>query len=311
MDKKIKKTIILLISIFLLTGCTTYLKDDKNNRVVNEKTGQSLASNILCKPETEESLEIYKKHEKNLEFKLSELPKCKNLKIYNSKTYTGLWAQFFVIPLAWIIIKVGALVKNYGIAIMLVGLLIRIILTPLTLKSSKQSENMTKAQPELAKLEKKYENKTDSDSMMKKSQEMMVIYNKYKIKPISSCLTAFIQLPLFLAFLEAINRIPVIFEETLWKFQLGTTPLIGIKEGNYLYIILIILIILTTFFSFKTNKTISTSPEQEKQMKLTTNIMLIFISMASFTLPTAIGLYWVVTNGYAVVQNLVFKKRRA
>ena len=61
MDKKIKKTIILLISIFLLTGCTTYLKDDSNKRIVNEKTGQALASNILCKPEDKESLEIYKK----------------------------------------------------------------------------------------------------------------------------------------------------------------------------------------------------------------------------------------------------------
>lgn len=310
-NKNIKKIILLIISIFLLTGCTTYLKDDNNKNVSNEKTGQSLASNILCKPENKESLEIYEKYEKKLAFKLDELPKCENLKLYNSKTYTGLWAQIFVIPLAWFIIKIGVLVKNYGLSIMLVGLLIRIILTPLTIKSAKQSENMSKAQPELAKLEKKYESKTDSDSMMKKSQETMAIYKKYKIKPINSCLTAFIQLPLFLAFLEAINRVPVIFEEKLWKFQLGTTPLVGIKDGNYFYIILIIFIILTTFFSFKTNKSMSSSPEQEKQMKYTTNIMLVFISIASFSLPTAIGLYWSVTNGYAVVQNLFLKQRRA
>lgn len=47
---------------------------------------------------------------------------------------------------------------------------------------------------------------------MQKSQEMLVIYKKYKINPMAGCLYAFIQLPLFLAFYEALNRLPLIFE---------------------------------------------------------------------------------------------------
>jgi len=80
--------------------------------------------------------------------------------------------------------------------------------------SAMQSELLKKAQPELEKLEKKYKDKTDQASLMKKSQEMTMIYKKYNINPVSGCLYGFIQLPLFIAFLEAINRVPALFEET-------------------------------------------------------------------------------------------------
>ena len=180
---------------------------------------------------------------------------------------------------------------------------------PLQIKTVKQSENMKKLQPEMARIEKKYQNKTDNDSLMMKSQETMMLYKKYNINPVSSCLGAFIQLPLFFAFLEAINRVPAIFEESLLTLQLGTTPLIGIKSGNYWYLVLIALIILTTWLSFKFSMATGNS-EQQKQMQFMTTFMIIFISIASFSLPTAIALYWVVTNGFSVLQTLILKKRR-
>ncbi len=305
-----KLILIIMLALTLTTGCTKYLSDNDKKRITNEKTGQSLTSNILCKPEEKELTAIYEKYEKNMEVKLKDLPSCEKLKIYNKKTYNGLWVQLFVMPIAWLIIKLGLLVKNYGISVMLIGLALRIILLPLSLKTAKQSENMKKAQPELEKLEKKYKDKTDSDSMMQKSQETMLIYKKYDINPVGGCLVSFIQLPLFFAFLEAINRVPAIFEENLWSLQLGTTPLVGIKSGNYLYLVLIGLIILTTFLSFKFSMATTGSSEQQKQMQFMTTFMLIFISIASFSLPTAIALYWVVTNGFSVIQSLIVKKRR-
>ena len=232
------------------------------------------------------------------------------MKIYDKDTYSGLWAQVFVMPIAWLIIKLGLLVKNYGISVMLIGLALRLILMPLSAKTIKQSENMKKAQPELEKLEKKYKDKTDSDSMMAKSQETMLIYKKYNINPMGGCLVSFIQLPLFFAFLEAINRVPAIFEESLFTLQLGTTPLVGIKSGNYIYLILIALIVLTTYLSFKFSMSNAGSGEQQQQMQFMTTFMLIFISIASFSLPTAIALYWIVTNGFSVLQTLLLKKKR-
>ena len=237
--KKNHKIILLLVILLIpLTGCTRQLRDEDNNPVINEETGQRLPINIICRPTDPNIIELYEEHADLLEFDLDELPRCQNLRLYDSRFDNGLWDQIFVIPLAWYIVKVAAIVGNYGLAIMLVGVLIRIVLSPISLKTIKQSENMKKAQPELANLEKKYKDKKDQESMMKKSQEMMAIYRKHKISPVGSCLFTFLQLPLFLAFLAAINRTPAIFEETLWTFQLGTTPWVGITSGNYLYILL-------------------------------------------------------------------------
>lgn len=305
---KIKKIILIFIACFCLTGCTKYISDDNNKRIINEETGQSLPSNILCKPTTSELDEIYNKYKDKLEVDLDKLPECENLKYYDSNNYNGLWVQLIVMPLAWLIIKIGNFLGNYGLSVMAVGLLIRIILIPFTRKTIKQSENMKKAQPEMERLEKKYANKNDQESLMMKSQEMLMIYKKYNISPFGSCLISFIQLPLFFGFLEAINRIPAIFEGDLGAYQLGTTPLIGIKMGNYFYIVLILLIILTTYLSFKFSMSSMGNADQQKQMKMMTGFMLVFISIASFSLPTAIALYWVVTNGFSVVQNLIMKR---
>lgn len=304
-----KKIIVLLVILATLTGCTKTLTNDKGEVVKNTNTGQSLTANIVCKPSKEDLKEEYKKYNDNLEIKLEKLPECKNMKIYEKESYNGIWVALFVRPLAWLIIKVGMLVKNYGLSVMLVGLLIRLILMPFSKKTVKQSENMSKAGPELQKIEKKYENKTDQDSMMKKSQETLAVYKKYNINPMSSCLIAFIQLPLFLAFLEAINRVPAIFENNFWKFQLGTTPLVGIKAGNYWYLTLIILIVLFTALSFKISmNSMSGSSEQQRQSKFMLIFMTVFIGIASIQLPAAIALYWIVTNAFNVIQTLIFRK---
>ncbi len=298
-----KKILILFLMLFTLSGCTK-----RFNVVINEEKNQqkSYVSNILCKPETKELVDVYKNNDKKLLIKYEDLPKCSNLKI-NSGGYEGLWTSLFVKPLAWIIVKVGLIVKNYGLAIMIVGLILRLLMFPVSKKSTNMNINMQKAQKDLDKLEKKYKGREDRDSMMAKSQEMMLIYKKYDINPFSSCLFAFLQLPIFFAFLEAVYRVPAFFEKNFLVFNLGTTPLEGIKAGNYWYIILVVLIILATVFSFK-NMNMSTNKEQAKQMKMMTTFMIVFISFVSFGLPTSIALYWIVSNGFTVVQNLLLKK---
>ena len=298
-----KKIIIILLILFSLSGCTK-----RFNVVIDENKNEqkSYVSNILCKPETKELIEIYKANDKKLTIKYEDLPKCSNLKI-NSGGYEGLWTSLFVKPLAWVIVKVGLVVKNYGLAIMIVGLLLRLLMFPISKKSTNMNVNMQKAQKDLTKLEKKYQGKDDRDSMMAKSQEMMLIYKKYDINPFSSCLFAFLQLTIFFAFLEAVYRVPAFFEKNFLVFNLGTTPLEGIKSGNYWYIILVALIILATIFSFK-NMNMSSSEEQAKQMKMMSTFMIVFISFVSFGLPTSIALYWIVSNGFTVIQNLILKK---
>ncbi len=308
-----KKKIVIVIALILvlMTGCTKTMVGEDKKRIENTTTGQALTSNIICRPETESLYNQYLANEKYMEIKLEDLPKCSEMSIYENKSYNGLWVAIFVRPLAWLIIQLGKVMGpyGYGISVMLVGLMIRIVLLPFTIKTTKQQKNMQKIQPEMQKIEAKYSGRTDQESMMMKSQETMALYQKYKVNPLSSCLITFIQMPLFFAFLEAINRVPAIFENDLWIFQLGTTPLYGIKNGNYWYIILIVLILLFTFLTFKNSmSSMSGNSEQQKQTKYMMMFMVVFIGIASVQLPSAIALYWIVTNAFAVVQTFIMKK---
>ena len=311
MNKKLKVA-ILTIMMFLTVGCTKYVKDDNNKQVINETTGQTLTANILCKPTSDELYKIYEENNDKLTTKLEELPSCDDFKPTDIK-YQSLWESIFVKPLAWLILKLGEIVRNYGLSVIIISILIRCILIPLTKNTMAQSENMKKASKELNKLEAKYANRTDNEAMMQKSQEMMMIYRKYNINPATSCLTSLIQLPLLFAFLEAINRVPAIFEGTLWNMSLGMTPSKALASGNYIYIILLVLIALSTFFSFK--QAMASQPqdgnsEMMRQTKTMTYIMMFMILLASLSLPTALALYWIVNNVFGICQNFIMKKMK-
>lgn len=303
-NKKIA-LVLLFLMLISLTGCTKILKNEENKTVQNTNTGQSLVENILCQPEDSKTIDLYKQNNVDI----NNLPKCEEFKV-SSGGYEGIWTTIFVKPLAWVIIQIGKLVKNYGLSVIIVTLLIRLVMYPMTRKTAMQSENMKKAKPELDKLEKKYKNRQDNDSMMQKSQEMMVIYKKYNISPLSGCLFSLIQIPLFFAFYEAMNRIPALFEETLLGFQLGTSPLTAMSAGKFYYLIFVVLVIGATYFSFKLNATASISGEQEKQMKMMTNMSVIMISIASFTISSGIALYWIFNSGFTILQNLLVKRRK-
>jgi len=297
----IKKILVIMLLVVTLSGCTTTLKDKDNKAVTNKETGQNITENIICRPTDEKVIKIYEDHKKDI----TKLPECKNLSITGE--YEGLWNTFFVRPLAFIIIKVGHLLNSTALGVIAITLILRLILYPLTKKTAIQSEQLKKAQPELNKLEKKYANKTDQESLNKKGQEMLMIYKKYNINPMSGCIFAFIQMPLLLAFWEAINRVPAIFEGKFLGLQMGTTPYVAISHGQWYYLILSVLIILTTYFSFKMT-TAKKSKEQNdlaKQQKMMTTFMTVLIGFMSFTLPTALAFYWITSSVFTIIQNFV------
>lgn len=305
MNKKNRKIkiITILALLILTTGCTRTLTDNNKKPVKNEKTGQTLTENILCKPTNKTTAEIYKKYK----VKIDKLPECKDFKI-NSGKYEGLWTSFFVKPLAYILLILGKIVKNYGISVIIISLIIRLIAFPITKKTAMQSELMKKAQPELNRLQKKYENKQDQESIIKQNQEMMAIYKKYNINPVSGCLFAMIQLPIFIAFFEAVQRTPVIFEDKFLGLQLGTTPSVGITSTTfYAYIILMLLIAASTFFSFKLN---SAGNQDDPTMKMMPVMMSITIIITAMFMPTGLGIYWVTSNLFTIGQNILVKRSK-
>ena len=297
------KIIVILFLVLLTTGCTKTLTDSDKKAVRNEKTGQTLTENILCRPTNKDTIKIYEENK----VKIDKLPECKDFKI-NSGKYEGLWTSIFVKPLAYFLLVLGKLVKNYGISVIIVSLIIRFIALPITKKTAMQSEIMKKAQPEINRIQKKYANKQDQESMIKQNQEMMAIYKKYNINPMSGCLFAMIQLPIFVAFFEAVQRTPAIFEDKFLGLQLGTTPSVGITTTPAIaYILLVILIGATTFFSFKMN---ATGNMEDPTMKMMPTMMTIMIVVTGIFMPTGLGIYWITSNVFTMIQNYFVKRSR-
>ena len=326
-NRKIK-ILFIILSMFLLTGCTKQLTDEKkkvvkydsaiicndcavscekinsqikdlekvedkknkNEEKLNElreeyktcntncenkcslakknETGQNLTSNILCKPTNSDVIEIYEKYGVDID----AIPSCDDFSIFSS--YEGLWASLFVKPLAWIIINVGIFLNNYGLSLVLISILIRVAMMPLTKKTAMQSECLKKAQPEIDRINKKYENKLDQNSQMQKSQETLMVYQKYNINPLSSCLFALIQIPLLFAFIEAINRTPAIFEGSFLGLHLGITPWIALKNGEWWYLILVVILAVVTHFSLNLNKGAGApGSDTQKQMDMMNKFM--------------------------------------
>ena len=311
-NKNAKRIALLVISVLLLTGCTKTLTGEDNKPVKNEDTGKALTENILCRPTDENVLELYNENMVDVE----KLPVCENFKPFNE--YEGLWTTIFVKPLAWVIINIGVLIGKIGLtkglangmAIIISCLIIRLLMFPLTKKTAMQSEKMKEIQPQLEKLEKKYKDKTSEEEQRNKATEMMAIYQKYKINPMSSCLLSFVQIPLLFAFLEAINRTPVIFENNFLSLDMGTTISHGIISNQwYAYVIFLLIILATSYFSFR--KTLKDQTGMAKQMKGTIYFMLAMIVFASFSLPVALGLYWIASSALTIAQNLLVERKRA
>ena len=331
MKKNKKIFIILILAVLTLTGCTKQLKDADGKVIQDEKTKQTLVENILCQPDElrdvyenaiDQKKKDYKKmyedgdlskndyKEKNSELlDIDKLPVCTEISVIEGG-YETLWTSVFVKPLAWVIVNIGKLLwNNYGFAIVVITILIKLVLFPITQKSLKQSQNIQKAQPKLNKIEKKYANKTDQESMMMKSNEMMAVYKEYKINPMSGCLLSFLQIPLFFAFYEALNRLPILFEGKFLWFHMGMTPLAAAGEGHWYYLVLPIIVGLVTYFSFKMNNN-SMPGEQANQMKMMFNIMIVMIFITSFSMSTSIIIYWITNSLLAILQNLLVKRSK-
>ena len=292
------KLIIVLVLLLITTGCTTTLTDKNKKPVRNEVTGQNLTKNIICQPTTKETIKLYKENG----VKVDKLPKCENFKITSGK-YEGLWTSLFVKPLAFVLIFFGKNVGNYA-----VSLIIRLLAYPVTKKTALQSELIKKAQPELDRLKNKYKNKTDQESMMKQQQEMMMIYKKHNINPLSGCLFSFLQLPLFIAFFEAVQRTPAIFEDKFLTLQLGTTPSVGIFTSHWLaYAIIILLIGGSTYYSLRMN---STANMTDPTMKMMPTMMTVMLVLTGIFMPSGLGIYWVTSNIFTIVQNIIVKRSK-
>ncbi len=120
----------------------------------------------------------------------------------------GIINNFFGAILNFIFDGVAAVSPVYtlGIAIIIFTLVARLLLTPFQLSSQRTSRGMSRLQPEMQRLQKKYQNKKDQASQMEYSKEMQALYKKYKINPLAGCLPLLIQFPIIMALFNVLRE---------------------------------------------------------------------------------------------------------
>ena len=175
--------------------------------------------------------------------------------IYTTTTFgevmeEGWFAAFFVWPLAQVINFFGNM-TDAGIGILIATVLFNAIIAIFTVKSQVQSQKIQMIQPELNKIQAKYEGKTDDASRMRMSQEMQALYDKHNINPFSSILILFIQMPVLMAFYYAVQRAAVVVKGTFLGIDLTLTPGDGLKNGQWVYLVIFAVMILFQFLSMK------------------------------------------------------------
>ncbi|AKO91751.1 membrane protein insertase YidC [Priestia filamentosa] len=210
---------------------------------------------------------------------------------------TGIWNEYFVYPMSQLLTHVAHWLGNeYGLSIILVTILIRLILLPLIIRQQRSTMAMQALRPEMEKLREKYPSK-DAQSQQKLQQEMMQLYQKHSINPIGGCLPIFIQMPIIMAFYYAIARTQEIADHSFLWVSLGAPDP---------YFIFPIVAACTTFLQVKAGMT---TDEVLPQMKIMMYIMPVFVLIAGLSLPSALALYWVIGNVFGTFQGLYLKKR--
>ena len=192
---------------------------------------------------------------------------------------------------------------NYGIAIILLTLIIRMLFWPLTHKSNDGMKRLQMIQPELKEVQTKFK-----DDPQKLQQETMRIYRENKVNPMSSCLPMLIQIPVFIALFTILrSAVELRFAPFLWIADLSEPEnlLKGVIPHLPALNILPILMCVTMYLQSRMTPSMG-DQGQQKMMAIMMPLIMLFMF---YSMPSALLLYWTVSQALAIAQ-LAWQKRQ-
>lgn len=183
---------------------------------------------------------------------------------------------------------------NYGISIILLTVIIRFLLVPITINQQKSQLQMKRLQPKINDLKSRYPSK-DQESQVQFQKELMQLYKEHNFNPLrTGCLPLFIQMPILMGFYYAIRGTEEIATHSFLWFQLGTPDPV---------MILPFMAAITTFFQTKMLNSLAASGNPNtKVMMFLMPVMILFFSLKA---PAALVLYWITGNIFYIVQSYV------
>jgi len=189
-------------------------------------------------------------------------------------------------PLHWLLLQIQALVVNWGVAIIIITIIVKGLMYPLTKAQYSSMAKMRELQPKMAQMKERF-----GDDRQKMSQAMMELYRKEKVNPAGGCLPLLIQMPIFLAlywvFLESVELRHATFG--LWLTDLSS------KDPYY---ILPILMGISMYVMQKMQPMTIQDPMQQKIMQY----MPVAFTVFFFWFPSGLVLYWLVSNVISIIQ---------
>ncbi|SHF09289.1 protein translocase subunit yidC [Desulfacinum infernum DSM 9756] len=208
------------------------------------------------------------------------------------------WFTFLAKPLLVFLKWLYNYFHNYGIAIIILTVIIKILFWPLTHKSYKSMQVMKKIQPKMAQIREKYK-----DDREKLNQELMMLYRTYKVNPLGGCLPMVLQIPVFFALYRMLYGAIELRHQPFWLWINDLTAPDRLNVGfDIPYLgglpVLTLLMGASMFIQQKMTPT-SGDPRQEKMMLMMPVIFTVFF----INFPSGLVLYWLVNNVLSIVQQ--------
>lgn len=235
-------------------------------------------------------------------------------------TNDGILTVILTWPLAqainWISSKLGVF---WGIA--LVTLALNVIILLLTFKSNVAMQKMQELQPELQKIQLKYEGRTDQASQQRMAMEMQNLYKKYGVNPMGQLAVVFLQWPVLISMYAAVRRSAAVATGTFMGASLDMTPSEAFTNKAWPLIVIFVLMIVFQFISVALPRWLQISrgkKEADKHHKhyekpanqnaMMTYGMVIFIAIIMVSWPTALSLYYLIYSSINIIKTLVIDK---
>ena len=191
-------------------------------------------------------------------------------------------------------------VPNYGLAIIILTILIKVLLYPLNYKQMQSMVVLQRLQPKIKELQEKY--KKDPQKMQ---QKMLELYRENGANPMMGCLPLLIQLPIIIALyrglLHLLRSVEAEKLRFLWVANLGQS---GVHAPQDL--LLPLMAGVTTYWQMKVTPTTGGQEQMQRMMSLMMPAVIVYVAV---TLPSGLALYWVVFNVLSVVQQYYINRR--
>jgi len=214
------------------------------------------------------------------------------------------WFDLLAKPMLWLLNFFHQFTGNYGFAIILLTILVKLAFWPITQKGMKSMKNMQKLQPKIAKLRERFK---DDPSQM--NQEMMALYKTYKVNPIGGCLPMVIQIPFFFALYRVLMAAIELRHAPfmLWINDLSAPDRLGIGfDIPYLHGIPVLTLLMGASMYLQQKMTPTTAdPNQARIMQFLPIVFtFMFLNFAS-----GLVLYWFVNNLLSILQQYLINRQ--